>query len=168
MKPLAPKPIGSNKKKPMLDPKRSNDPVRKGLEFLFGDKSNPNVKKKPGASKVTPNRRGLPERKVELLPKRGNQPSPKMPIPSGPRKPKATARPAPTGPRKSRGVVITPKAKKPSPSNKTNYGPLPKNPTLNDYLMRGIRPPSRNKPGSRPSDSDVILKKYNDKKYKGK
>jgi hypothetical protein len=60
--------------------------------------------------------------------------------------------------------TATPKAKKPSPSGKTNYGPLPKNPTLNDYLMRGIRPPSKNKPGTRPSDSDVILKGYNDKK----
>jgi hypothetical protein len=57
--------------------------------------------------------------------------------------------------------------RKPTPT----YGPLPKNPTLNDYLARGIRPPVKIKPGlKRPSDSDVVLKGYNDKikKAKGK
>ena len=127
MKPIAPKPMGTGKKK-------------------------------PGAKKA-----------IVIPTKRLGTQSPKTPIPSGPRNPKATARPAPTGPSKSRGIVINPKAKKPSPSNKTNYGPLPKNPTLNDYLMRGIRPPMKIKPGlKRPSDSDVIIKGYNDKKYKGK
>ena len=102
-------------------------------------------KKKPGAAKVTPNRRGLPERKVELLPKRGNQASPKMPIPSGPRKPKTTAKPTPAGPKKK--------------------------PTLDDFLLKGKRPPMKIKPGlTRPKDYDVIIKGFNDKntinKYK--
>ena len=101
-------------------------------------------KKKPGAAKVTPNRRGLPERKVELLPKRGNQPSPKMPIPSGPRKPKATPKPSTTGPKKRK--------------------------TLDDFLLKGKRPPMA--PGQKklPNDYDVIIKGFNDKntinKYK--
>ena len=63
-------------------------------------------------------------------------------------------------------VSPTPKAtikpKTPSPSSKTNYGPLPKNPTLNDYLARGIRPPVKGK--TPPPDYDVIIKGFNDKK----
>jgi hypothetical protein len=86
------------------------------------------------------------------------------PVPLTKRKTTGTASKLTPGPKVKSPSTATPKAKKPSPSGKTNYGPLPKNPTLNDYLMRGIRPPSRNKPGTRPSDSDVILKGYNDKK----
>ena len=58
---------------------------------------------------------------------------------------------------------VTPKPTvKPSPKN--TLGPLPKNPTLNDYLARGLKVPKA--PGQKklPSDSDVILKGYNDKK----
>lgn len=48
-------------------------------------------------------------------------------------------------------------------ASKKKLGPLPKNPTLNDYLIRGLRPPV--KPGLRlPSDADVIIKGYNDQK----
>jgi hypothetical protein len=41
---------------------------------------------------------------------------------------------------------------------------LPKKPTLNDYIARGIKPPVA--PGQKklPSDADVILKGYNSKK----
>jgi len=60
-----------------------------------------------------------------------------------------------------------PKATKkatPSSSAKTKLGPLPKNPTLDDYLMRGIKVPIA--PGQKklPSDSDIVLKKYKKKK----
>jgi hypothetical protein len=40
--------------------------------------------------------------------------------------------------------------------------PMPKPKGLNDYLDKGMTPPSRNK--KLPSDADVILKGYNDKK----
>ena len=39
---------------------------------------------------------------------------------------------------------------------------MPKPKGLNDYLDKGMTPPSRNK--KLPSDADVILKGYNDKK----
>jgi hypothetical protein len=107
-------------------------------------------KKKPGATKVTPNRRGLPkETPKKLLPKQygigAPRQTPLKPIPSGPRKPKTTAKPAPTGPKKK--------------------------PTLDDFLTKGKKPPMKIKPGlTRPSDADVIIKGYNDKntikKYK--
>ncbi len=47
--------------------------------------------------------------------------------------------------------------KKATPSAKTKLGPLPKNPTLNDYIARGIKPPVA--PGQKklPSDADVRL-----------
>ena len=52
----------------------------------------------------------------------------------------------------------------PKPSASSKLGPLPKNPTLNDYLIRGLKVPMA--PGQKklPSDADVILKGYNDKK----
>jgi hypothetical protein len=52
----------------------------------------------------------------------------------------------------------------PKPTTKAKLGPLPKNPTLNDYLIRGLKVPMA--PGQKklPSDADVILKGYNDKK----
>jgi hypothetical protein len=50
----------------------------------------------------------------------------------------------------------------PKPTTKTKYGPLPKNPTLNDYLIRGLRPPVKGK--TPPPDYDVIIKGFNDKK----
>jgi hypothetical protein len=54
--------------------------------------------------------------------------------------------------------------KKATPSPKATLGPLPKKPTLNDYIARGIKPPVA--PGQKklPSDADVILKGYNSKK----
>jgi hypothetical protein len=45
--------------------------------------------------------------------------------------------------------------------------PKPKPKGLNDFLKEGKRPPSRNKKGI-PSDADVILKGYNDKKTLGR
>jgi hypothetical protein len=145
MKPLAPKPMGSGKKnlapKPRAVRLRDSKPVP-----MPGYKP----RRVPGQALPAP----MPTVEGNYGKPRGQRTGPKQMGPAGPKK-------------KSPGVA-TPKAKKPSPSAKTKYGPLPKNPTLNDYLMRGIRPPSRNKPGTRPSDSDVILRKYNDKKYKGK
>jgi hypothetical protein len=64
-------------------------------------------------------------------------------------------------------VTPTPKptaTKKATPSPKSTLGPLPKNPTLNDYLARGLKPPKA--PGQKklPPDYDVIIKGFNDKK----
>ncbi len=55
-------------------------------------------------------------------------------------------------------------AKKSPPS--TPKAQVPKKKTLDDFLLKGKRPPI--KPGQKklPSDADVILKGYNDKKYK--
>ena len=53
--------------------------------------------------------------------------------------------------KKVKEAVVKPKAKSTS---------KPKG--LNDYLDKGMTPPSRNK--KLPSDADVILKGYNDKK----
>jgi hypothetical protein len=57
--------------------------------------------------------------------------------------------------------------KKPTPKATKKAAPK----TLNDFLKQGKTPPSKNKKGI-PSDADVILKGYNDKKtlkkYKGK
>lgn len=52
----------------------------------------------------------------------------------------------------------------PKPTAKTKLGPLPKNPTLNDYLIRGLKVPMA--PGQKklPSDADVTLKGYKSKK----
>jgi len=62
-------------------------------------------------------------------------------------------------------VSPTPKPKPtkkatPSPKPKATLGPLPKNPTLNDYLARGLKPPVKGK-GKLPSDADVRLRGYN-------
>ena len=51
-------------------------------------------------------------------------------------------------------------AAKPMAKPKVTAKPKPKG--LNDYLDKGQTPPSRNK--KLPSDADVILKGYNDKK----
>jgi len=142
MKPLAPKPMGSGKKKPG----RSTPGVK------VSGKPVPLATYKPKRAPGSPVPVPLPKRVPNL---------------SLPPDQRTKAKPMPSGPKVKTPNMGTPKAKKPSPSNKTNYGPLPKNPTLNDYLMRGIRPPMKIKPGlKRPSDADVILKGYNDKKYK--
>ena len=150
---MATKPTPRPKRIAKEAPGRGNDPVTKALKFFLGDKSNPNVTKKQGAKKAMPSRRGsIKDKPVQILPKRPGTQSPKVPIPSGPRKPRATARPAPAGPKKkSPNVVITPK-------------PKAKKPKLDDFLLKGKRPPIA--PGQKklPSDSDVILKNYNKKK----
>jgi len=56
---------------------------------------------------------------------------------------------------------------KPKATKKATPTPKPKKSTLDDFLLKGKRPPI--KPGLKlPSDADVILKGYNDKKYKKK
>lgn len=62
---------------------------------------------------------------------------------------------------------------KPVPLPKKTASPKPRKPTLDDFLTKGKRPPTKIKPGlKRPSDADVIIKGYNDpatiKKYKKK
>jgi hypothetical protein len=54
---------------------------------------------------------------------------------------------------------VTVRVKPKAPATKT---PMNKPKGLNDYLDKGQTPPSRNK--KLPSDADVILKGYNDKK----
>jgi hypothetical protein len=51
---------------------------------------------------------------------------------------------------------------KPAPMPKPKITAKPKPKGLNDYLDKGQTPPSKNK--KLPSDADVILKGYNDKK----
>jgi hypothetical protein len=53
--------------------------------------------------------------------------------------------------------------RKPAPKRPSvKPAPMPKPKGLNDYLDKGKTPPSKNK--KLPSDADVILKGYNDKK----
>lgn len=52
--------------------------------------------------------------------------------------------------------------RKPAVKVKAKPAPMPKPKGLNDYLDKGMTPPSKNK--KLPSDADVILKGYNDKK----
>jgi hypothetical protein len=65
-------------------------------------------------------------------------------------------KPAPKKPAPKRPGV------KPAPMPKPKVTPKPKPRGLNDYLDKGQTPPSKNK--KLPSDADVILKGYNDKK----
>ena len=97
MKPIAPKPFTTPKTKPKLKRvlpapnKGFQDPVRKGLEFLFGDNSNSNIKKKG-----TP---AGPKGKKEMPytgPRRERNPNLKPAVPK----------------KKTPGVVIKPRAKK--------------------------------------------------------
>jgi hypothetical protein len=78
----------------------------------------------------------------------------------------STSRPKPLLPLKPKRT----KKATPSPSPKKTLGPLPKNPTLNDYLKRGLRPPTVGK--TPPPDYDVIIPGFNDpvtiKKYNQK
>jgi hypothetical protein len=65
-------------------------------------------------------------------------------------------KPAPRKPAPKRPGV------KPAPMPKPKITAKPKPRGLNDYLDKGQTPPSKNK--KLPSDADVILKGYNDKK----
>jgi hypothetical protein len=65
-------------------------------------------------------------------------------------KPKSASKPA---------VKVTVRVKPKAPATKT---PMNKPKGLNDFLDKGKTPPSKNK--KLPSDADVILKGYNDKK----
>lgn len=84
-------------------------------------------------------------------------------------KKKATGK-LPRGPRTTpSGTKYKPlaKATKPNttkkaatPKPKSTLGPLPKKPTLNDYLIRGMKPPVQGRK-KLPSDADVRLRGYN-------
>ena len=129
MKPTAPKPIGTGKKKPTRPPavklRGTPAPMPKPRERTY-----PNGKPVPMPTRV-----------------------PNLSLPKDQR---AKAKPMPSGPKKKSPGMGTPK-------------PRAKKPTLDDFLLKGKRPPIKIKPGlKRPSDSDVILKGYNDKKAKGK
>lgn len=89
-------------------------------------------------------------------------------------KPRATKRgtpvPMPKGlGRIASGALKTPRAVTPKPKTtkkaatpkpKSTLGPLPKKPTLNDYLIRGMKPPVQGRK-KLPSDADVRLRGYN-------
>jgi hypothetical protein len=88
---------------------------------------------------------------------------PSTPKPISPMK-KATPVPMPkrTAGGTAKKIAPGPKVKTPNMAK-----PKPKKPTLDDFLTKGKKPPMKIKPGlKRPSDADVILKGYNDKKYK--
>ena len=123
MKPIAPKPFTTPKtkptykfKKPMRDPNRRKDPIQKGLEFLFGDNSNSNIKKKGTPAKPSTVRPGskaapMPKPRERTYP-RGAKPAPmptRVPNLSLPPDQRAKAKPMPSGPKKKTpGVVIKP------------------------------------------------------------
>jgi hypothetical protein len=152
-----PKPKYSKFAKPA--PGSDNDPVTKALKFFLGDKS------KPSGKKNGPKPRGvkLPGKPVPLAEYKPNRaPGAPKPAPMPKRVPnlslpvdqRASAKKIPPGLRK----------KGKSPSTAT---PKAKKPTLDDFLTKGKKPPMKIKPGlKRPSDADVIIKGYNDKKYK--
>lgn len=52
--------------------------------------------------------------------------------------------------------MAAPKKPTPKATPKATRNPLPKNPTLNDYLKRGLKPPTKGK--GAPPDYDVITK----------
>jgi hypothetical protein len=116
-------------KKAIRDPKRSKDPVQKGLEFLFGGKApKPTAKPKvkiplrPGTKSNMP--RVRPDGslgKPAPMPKYTPPGSRAKPVPMPKRVPnlslppdqRTKAKPMPAGPkRKSPGVAMKPKAKK--------------------------------------------------------
>ena len=59
-------------------------------------------------------------------------------------------------------LTAKPVAKKATPTKNSILQPNAKPKGLNDFLKEGKRPPSKNK--KIPSDADVIIKGYNDKK----
>ena len=132
-----------------------NDPVTKALKFFLGDKSKPTGKKNTPPKMP---RRKLPGTPVPLTPRTPRKPGYKLMPKVGPNltRPKdqqiGPKQMGPAGPKKKSPGVATPK-------------PKAKKPTLDDFLLKGKRPPMKIKPGlKRPSDADVILKGYNDKK----
>ena len=88
---------------------------------------------------------------------------PLAPKPMGPRK-KATPVPLPKRSATGTARKITAIPKKKSPGVVITPKPKAKKKTLDDFLLKGKRPPLA--PGQKklPSDSDVILKNYNKKK----
>jgi hypothetical protein len=82
----------------------------------------------------------------------------RVPNLSLPKDQREKAKRMPLGPKKKSSGAATPK-------------PKAKKPTLDDFLLKGKRPPMKIKPGlTRPKDYDVIIKGFNDKntinKYK--
>lgn len=88
---------------------------------------------------------------------------PSAPKPMGPR---GTAKPVPLPKRSATGTArkSTTGSKLKNPKTGTPKPQAPKKKTLDDFLLKGKRPPIA--PGQKklPSDSDVILKNYNKKK----
>jgi len=128
----------------------------------------PKAPKPMGSGKKNPNAvrgRKLPGTPVPLKPYKPKRvPGQPIPVPlpkrvpnlSLPKDQQTKARPTTPGPKRKSPGTATPK-------------PRVQKPKLDDFLLKGKRPPMKIKPGlKRPSDADVILKGYNDKKYKGK
>jgi hypothetical protein len=144
MKPKAPKPMGSGKKKP--------------------------GRKTPGVKVL-----GKPVPLATYKPKRA--PGSPVPVPMPKRVPNLSLPPD----QRTKAIPTTPGPKVKTFRPKVNLKPgtptkkqisekiptIKKKPKLDDFLLKGKRPPMKIKPGlKRPSDADVILKGYNDKKYK--
>jgi hypothetical protein len=75
---------------------------------------------------------------------------------------RSTPVPMPVKPSKTTGTMPSKPGNIATGSKKTS-APKPKPKGLNDFLKEGKTPPSKNKKGI-PSDADVIIKGYNDKK----
>ena len=95
---------------------------------------------------------------------------PRVPAPRGVKQPAPMPKATPGGTAKRPGGP-TSRGKRTSPNVVAKLKPKgpKKKLTLDDFLLKGKKPPMKIKPGlKRPSDADVIIKGYNDKKYKGK
>ena len=77
---------------------------------------------------------------------------------------KSTLTPMPMKPSKTTGTIPS-KPGNIATGSKKNAAPKAKKKGLNDFLKEGKRPPSKNK--KLPSEADVIIKGYNDKKSRG-
>ena len=148
MKPIAPKPFTT--------PKQSKYTSKKAIpKFFFGDKPTVKPKKKTAPTNPANSRKRPINDGRQNMPKIGDSRSTPVPMPK---------KEMPyTGPRRERNPNLKPSGpKKKTPSTATSK-PRAKKPTLNDFLSKGKRPPI--KPGFKlPSDADVTLKGYNDKK----
>ena len=111
-------------------------------------KADPAVKRKIAEMYPKFSKEGITKKTLDRQMKKKATPVPMPKITSGRR----TAKPMPAaGAKKKPSITATPKAQ------------TPKKKTLDDFLLKGKRPPRA--PGQKklPSDSDVILKKYKGK-----
>jgi hypothetical protein len=140
MKPLTPKPPARAR--------RSKDPVARGLEFFFGDKPTAKPKKKtaptsPGTVRLRNSKPApMPTPRERTYP-RGVKPAPMPKVERNYGKPRSERTlPKQIGPKSKQN----PSLNKKTPSTATPK-PKAKKPTLDDFLLKGKRPPIKLKPG---------------------